>query len=595
MISKLIAPFKNYRFTSKLMITYILLTVIPMAFLGYISYNQYTKSIEQQAGENYPKLLRQAKMNIDQQLSEIQKLNELLYSSSTIMSILRTEEYQNQSALLRDQFEMNTYLSRTFLSGIHSDILAVFVQSNDRLFHSTRVPLVEEVNSTNLQHISYNRAIPFYETELRFEGDIPYLMLEREIIDFDNRESLGTMYIVVDIRFVDRVIQDISEKADVWIMDHNQRFIYHTDQEKIGRIYDEIKRIPVFNGSFKTLSEEDNKVMSVSQSEKNDWTFVHSIQTKYLTEQTNLVRNVTIIFFIVFVLISAIISILLAWNVTKPIHQLKLLMKDVEKGNFNVDLSMNSKDEVGMLAKSFNSMVYRIKELIRINYQTGLRQKEAELYALQSQINPHFMYNTLETISMSVEEGETDSVVEMVALLGQMLRYSLSNKDEVVPITTEVSHIKDYLIIQKYRFEERLSFKVEEKIDISLYNTPKFILQPIVENAIKYTIERNELANVTIIIAKETFDAGEETIVFRIVDNGPGIPPDKLKYLETLLKDDPMTKKSSSFGLLNVHARIAIMFGDNYGITINSHENMGTEIEIRIPVLDRLKEEVVES
>src|SRR5581483_6948294 len=118
------------------------------------------------------------------------------------------------------------------------------------------------------------------------------------------------------------------------------------------------------------------------------------------------------------------------------------LMKDVEKGNFNVDLKVESKGEIGILAQSFNSMISKIRELIQQNFHIELRQKQAELYALQSQINPHFMYNTLETISMAVEADDNDTVVEMVALLGRMLRFSLSNKNRIVPFQMEVEHIK---------------------------------------------------------------------------------------------------------------------------------------------------------
>lgn len=503
MISKLFKyyPLKNYRLTSKLMITYILLTVLPMSLLGYISYNQYTKSLEEQVGEYIPKLLDQANNNIEHQLLEMKKLPDLLYNSPSVLSILRTDVYQNKSTLYKDKFELNTYLSRSYLKGINSDILAVFVYSNNRLFYSSRVPLSGFDGEVDFLPMgkeidSDKNLIPFYNTNLRFKDNIPFLLLRKEVMDYDNRRILGIVFIAVDTSFIDRTLKEMNDNAETWLMDKNGQVIYHSDTERIGSIYKGIENFPILNGSFKLL--KDNTIVSVSESSANGWVLVHSIPTKFLTDQTDLVRDGTIIAFVAFTLISVGISIFWALNVTRPIHRLRYLMKYVERGNFDVDITVDTKDEVGMLANSFNSMVIKIRELIQKNYQTVLRQKEAELYALQSQINPHFMYNTLETINMSVEEGDTDIVVDMVTLLGKNLRYSLDNKNDVVSFKDEISHINDYLKIQKYRFEERLIYEIVESIDTEKYSTPKFILQPIVENSIKYALEKRTIAHVKI-------------------------------------------------------------------------------------------------
>ncbi|WP_035339797.1 cache domain-containing sensor histidine kinase [Halalkalibacter hemicellulosilyticus] len=587
MISKLFSNFHKSRFASKLIITYIILTVIPMAFLGFISYHHYTKSIEAQAGEFFPQLLKQANMNIDKQIMELQKLNELLYSSSSVMSILRNEEYPNQSTLLRDKFEMNTYLSNAYLSGIHYDIIAVFIQSNNRLFHHSRVDIVSEAQLEHVPSYGQHQVTPFFETDLRFEGDIPFLLIEREIIDFDNQKSLGTMFIALDLQFIDQVVEEMRDGGDIWLMDQDYRILYHSDQSRIGERFNDVEQLPVQHGSFKTLTNDDNKVISVSTSDEHQWILTHSIPAKHLTDRTDFVRNMTIIIFIAFVVVFVIISILLAWNVSRPIHRLSLLMGAVERGDFDIDIPKHpkSQDEVAVLTRSFHSMVTRIKELIRSNYQTALRQKEAELYALQFQINPHFMYNTLETISMMVEEDDKETVVEVVSILGKMLRYSLSNKDEAVLIATEVDHIRDFLTIQKYRFEDRLSFSIEQNIDGQQYFTPKFILQPIVENAVKYTIEDKEEAMVHVSVEKV-----DDEIVCLVRDNGPGIAPEKLIELEKQLKAELMLKKDSSFGLKNVHARIVMMYGESYGLRIHSEVGGGTEIIIRLPIMRYLGE-----
>ncbi|MFP3322699.1 sensor histidine kinase [Planococcus sp. SIMBA_160] len=586
--------FKNYRLRTKLIVTYVLLTVIPMSLLGYIAYSQYSASIEEQVGEYIPKILAQANENISNQIREFSNLPDQLYNSDQMVGILRKDSYQNQSSMLQDEFTFNNYLSRNFINGESSDILGVFVLSKNRIFQSTKIPY-SNFEGTDYKDI-YGQEIELggeekfllpHQTSLQFEGNPPFILLMKQLTDLENRTNLGTVLIAVDIAFLENVIKNLNEegKAKLWMMDEDGRIIYHTNPELIRSIDSLAVDYPKINGSFRTTKEEQNRLISLNYLDGTGWILAHSIVAENLTERTDLVRNATIIIFIVFVLISTVISILLAWNVSSPLHRLTNSMKNVEKGNFDVDLSITTTDEVGILANNFTSMVTEIKELVRKNYQIELKQKEAELYALQSQINPHFMYNTLETIVMSVEEDEKDTVVEMVTLLGRMLRYSISNKEDIVPISDELAHIKDYLRIQKIRFEDKFDFVIHEEKNALRFYTPKFILQPLVENAVKYGMKSGQDGKLEVSVEWLQQANGSYVIVFKVRDNGPGIKPESLEKIQLMLADDPMIKKDSHFGLLNVHARVAMNFGSEYGVKISSLVGEGTEVEIKIPVL----------
>jgi two-component system sensor histidine kinase YesM len=596
MISKLweTLKFKNFRLSSKLIITYVLLTVIPMALLGYIAYYQYTKSIEEQVGEYIPKLLIQANENIENEMNKYENLPELIYSADDVMAILRDDAYKSQSAILQDQFIVKRFLSRAYVSSNYSEILGAFLLSKDRVFVNSRTPY----HRFNLGSDSppYGEDLDLggdmqillpHQVDLTFQGNPPYLLLKKQITDFDNRKNLGTLFLAVKVTFIEKVLHDLEqeENASMWMMNDRGQVIYHTDSSKIGTIFEEINEYPLLNGSFRTDVNGERTLISVSETKNLEWVLVHSIPIKYLTERTDVVRNVTIIIFILFAVITTAISIFLAWTVTRPINTLGRLMKEVENGNLQVKIPIHSKDEVGMLARSFRSMILEIRELIEKNYHIELRQKNAELYALQSQINPHFMYNTLETIGMAVEEGDSEIVVDMVTLLGRMLRFSLSNKDRLVQISKEVQHIHDYLNIQKFRFEERLSFYVRETVDSHSYYTPKFVLQPIVENAIKYGLEKRKSLTIEIDVVKELNQSEKEDILLVIRDNGPGINKETLAYLNQLLQSDPMAERDSGFGIINVHARVVLMFGSNYGLQIHSDMDKGTEVFIRIPMI----------
>lgn len=589
----------KYKLSSKLIIFYCLLTVIPTSLLGAISYMQYTRSIVEQIGEYMPRHLSLANANIEKHMEDFLELPSLLFNSDRVMSILRQEAYQSRSALNQDRYVVNSYLTRTYLDGGNSDIIGVFLFSKNRLFYSSRLEFSNLDNSDavlpygqDLELRGEARILLPDEFPLVFKDSPPYLLIMKQILDADNRKSLGTMLIAVQLTFIDRILNEFeqNEKADLWLMNGAGQIIYHTDEEKIGTIDRELPNYPLRNGSFRKGRGKDELIISLSESGISDWILAHSIPLRILTEKTDWVRNVIIMIYIGIVLITSLLAVSFVLKFTKPIVQMSRLMRQVESGRFNVDLNIQSRDEIGMLARSFNSMVKTIHELIQKNFEIKLRQKEAELYALQSQINPHFLYNTLETISMAVEEGKSDTVVEMVTLLGRMLRFSVGNRSRCVLIKDEVQHMRDYLTIQKIRFTSRLMFNINLKTNIDSYYTPKFILQPIVENAVKYGLNTRKSLNIYVSIGRELgARSGTEEIVFRIRDNGPGITEEKLEQLERSLRTEAQVARDSEFGLSNVNARIKLLLGSEYGLQLHSVYGQGTEVIIRIPVLTEPK------
>ncbi|MFC3343172.1 sensor histidine kinase [Paenibacillus abyssi] len=579
---------RNYRLRSKLIITYLLLTVVPISLLGYISYSQYTKSIEGQVGEYIPKILDQANENIDKQMEELTYAPELLYNSSQVLSILRKDSYPTRSEFLNDRFTMNSYLSSTYFTEKNS-LLGVFVWTKQRLFSSTTVSYTGFEKEPDWG--GGDGMILQHETDLRFKGKPPFFLIVKPIQDFENRRTIGTIMLAVRLTFIESVLMSIKDQdeAEIWIMNRQGRVIYHTDPEQIGTV-ENMSAFPLANGSFRSYKNGERMLVSVSESERMGWITVHRIPFKYLTEQAEMVKDFVIGIFIAIVLATIIISVFMAWSVSRPIYKLSRLMRTVENGNFQVDLNIQSKDEIGILARSFNSMVSRIRELVQLNYHIEIRQKQAELYALQSQINPHFMYNTLETISMAVEEDEKETVVEMVTLLGKMLRFSLSNKNRIVTMDREVEHIRNYLLIQKYRFEQRLHFTIDSDIELQHYYSPKFILQPIIENCIKHGLETRKGLNISVEVFKvQGIRPQTEDITIIIRDNGAGIDHETLKMIHRLLRSDPIAKRDSGYGLINVHARIAMLFGVEYGLAVESEPVEGTEIVIRIPAITDLQ------
>ncbi|GKU81901.1 sensor histidine kinase [Niallia sp. NCCP-28] len=576
----------------KLIITYIILTAIPMAIIGYFTYIENTKAIEEQVGEYIPRLLNQANKNIENEISQLNDLSNAIYNSSDVMAILRTSPYKEKSAFLQDEYTVESFLSKTYLDSNKSEIIGAFLLTNNGNYISAKIPYTGFNMSKSIipfgEMHDLSGASPLIlpnKTNLRFEDHSPFILLVNEIDDMENRGSLGTLILAVKVAFIEKLLNDIDEeeRATMWLMDQNGYIIYHPDQTLIGTKDEELKNYPLINGSFRTTENNQGKILfSINQSSANKWILVHSIPMKYLTERTDAVKNVVIIIFILLVVVTTALSIFIAWSVTKPIGSLGKVMKEVEKGNLYVKIPPSNKDEVGELANSFQSMLVQLRELIKKNYEIELQQRDAKIYALQSQINPHFMYNTLETIGAVIEEEEAETATDMIAILGQMLRYSLSDGKSLVALKMEWVHIKNYLTLQKIRFEDRVTYQMEGEKLVDSYFTPKFIIQPIVENSFKYAMSKRNILHISIKIT-----ICKDRLLIVIKDNGPGMDKETLQALHKNLDSNDYFTKESGLGLTNVHARIKMMFNENYGLRIDSQQGKGTLVALKLPLIDQ--------
>ena len=246
-------------------------------------------------------------------------------------------------------------------------------------------------------------------------------------------------------------------------------------------------------------------------------------------------------------------------------------MEKAQIGNFDIQVHTKQKDEIGSLIQSYNFMLGEIKRLIHVVTEEKMAQKTAELNALQAQINPHFLYNTLDTINwMLLARGE-DDISDLIVRLGELLKYSISGANTLVPLQEEVRYIRNYLEIQKCRMEERLEYAISIEEACNVYPCPKLLLQPLVENAIKHGLEPLVRGGKVCIIA--VIDQGELKIT--VIDDGQGMEAEKI---QDILLDKRV-------GLKNVEKRIKLIYGQSYGLRIHSQKNNGTTVEIHLPLI----------
>jgi two-component system sensor histidine kinase YesM len=326
-------------------------------------------------------------------------------------------------------------------------------------------------------------------------------------------------------------------------------------------------------------------IISHSESNETGW---HALVIQPRTEelkQVNKIRWLTI----GLVLLILIINIPLSWYISKlfskPLMQILKSMRELQMGDFEQKVQIELKDEIGQLGNGYNIMVMRIKELIQNVYESELSTKEAELRLLQSQINPHFLYNTLNNISWLLHREGSADMAEMIQKMSDFFRFSLNQGADLITLDKELQIIENYLFLSKIRFGSKLTYSIDTDEQLKSLFIPKLILQPLVENAIVHGIEPMQGQGFVHI----NIHQHEDEVLFVITDNGMGISPAVLEQLLQGLNAEKTASKTDAihaFALINVRDRIINQFGRQSRIEITSKESLGTTITVRIALSD---------
>lgn len=397
------------------------------------------------------------------------------------------------------------------------------------------------------------------------------------------KNVLDGAYIAVDFKFseiaayIDNV--GVGRQGYCFIEDKNRNIVYHPQQQLLfsglkSEKTEYIKQLP--DG----LTSEENVVYSIKTLSGRQWRIVGlSFTGEIAAEGERQIALSILVSFVCCVIICLVVLAVYSKIVNRPVKELIDAMKHFEKDTDN--FSFNEKDEkvseIKILSDSFGHMSVRIKELMEKVRREETELRKTELKALQAQINPHFLYNTLDSIQWMCERGETDNASKMVGALAKLFRISISRGHELITIKDEINHVKNYLVIQSFRYREQFSysFEVDEKLETFLCN--KITLQPLVENAIYHGIDRLVDEGEIKITVKEAED-DQNDILMIVEDNGVGMSEEQCRKILCKERSD-----SSGIGVKNVNDRLKIYFGEKYGLTVKSELDVGTVMTARIP------------
>ncbi len=412
--------------------------------------------------------------------------------------------------------------------------------------------------------------------------------LSRAILSLEDRRIIGVL--LVDLKFnrIKELCQSlvIGRKGYNFILDRQGNYIYHPTQQLV---YSNIKKEPVreilslLDHPGRNSFQLDERYYLVETSDLTGWSVVNVTHDSDIVTEWKSVQIIYALIGLILFLIVGLATNRISSGITKPVRKLQEIMQGVETGEFRQVGHIRATDEIRELAREYDLMVSRIRELMEANMREQELKRKSDLKALQAQINPHFLYNTLDSIIWMGEMGQSEKVVQMTSALSKLFRISISKGRELIPIKDEMEHVLSYLTIQEMRYKDKFTYEMD--IDPDLYDmiTLKITLQPLVENAIYHGIKEVDYqGHIQISGWRE-----ENNMILEVMDNGRGMDEEQLQEmimgLETPLEKRPRLSRQG-MGVRNVHERIRLYFGEQYGLSCTSSPGEGTAIRVKMPI-----------
>ncbi|WP_160679406.1 histidine kinase [Clostridium sp. C8-1-8] len=584
-----ISYFNNLSVRFKFALVYFLILLMQIVFFGVYMYGQTTNSTVKQGQLVMEQNLLQTKESILQKRSSVETAAEILALDNKIQNFLDYSYSSPVDQIMEYQFSISPIVENILKQNRYINSIKIYMSHN----------VVTEMSDSYYSVNSLNEPVKFkqslenkpqldgwsstHEAKTRALKDISgagdqVLTYAKKIVSNSTFRETGYLEIEVKESVLFSMLRDpiVTKLGQIFVADSNSRIV----SENIPQLFNKKVSDSTFVGFHPT-----SKINKVEDLHHKKFIFIsipiNEIDCNLLGvfPSNNFNNEIKVSFRnIVFVLIfsSLLFGIVIFFTTTVLLTRVKTMvkaMKQVRDGNLNVSVDVKSTDEFGELGISFNHMTSRIHDLVETVYKIELMEKDAELKALEAQINPHFLYNTLATISWAARKVKSSQIETISNSLARFYRLVLSKGNRQITVEEEIEMVKAYFLIQKIRFEDKFDvvYKVEE--DLLCRKMIKNIIQPIVENALSHGIEAKS-GHGTIVIKVEAL---EEKICIKIIDDGVGMSKDTLSKV---LKGNPESEKGSGYAIKNIIQRLETYSGNKEAFTIYSREGIGTEVRL---------------
>ncbi|MCJ8014621.1 sensor histidine kinase [Paenibacillus sp. KQZ6P-2] len=594
--------FRDRSIRQKMFLTYALLIIVPLLVIS-ISFYTYAMSIfETRIVKSFEETNLQMISTADAFVSGMIKSSEQPFYDEKLMQILAKDYSKSAYETFEKSMDFR-YISDTVFKNLMTfnpniDSILIYPENSsliyrrgyDTTFNYKYTPVHEPWYQQIINNAEKPVLLGLREEKQMYANPRKVLSVGRVLVDADTYQKLGVLVVNFRVEQLEKLFSGLDAKRDVnqFIVDEKGTVIFSTTPGMIGKnISQPLSQIQPSSKDYYVV-RHDSKV--------SGWLFYSVIHRNQLFAEINKLRDFTALLFVLLVAIGFVIAFLVSGSISNPIRRLNRLMRRVEKGDFNVMAHQDSLDEVGHLSRSFNRMTVEIKELIEQIKLEEKKKRSAELNALQNQINPHFIYNTLSVIKWMAQAQMADNITEAIDDMIKVLSFSTRSTQEFVSIEKEMEFIRNYVELLQLRYYNVFDCEIDVAPDVLHYKTLKFMVQPFVENAVFHAFVGHDRPYELHIRVGKT-DSGD--IQFIICDNGIGI---RQEQLQELLQQEWSDKETmNSIGIGNVSRRLKLHYGEKYGVVMDSStEGEGTSVCIRIPAMEQSpasspprKEEVV--
>ena len=562
--------------SKRIVLLILLVSVLPIILVGSFGYLQARSAIYRTASDYNQKLVDIIKQNISLRLQDFISLSDELILNTTVRSTL--ESYETMNSTQKYWTVQNIYGEVRSKYPRISDIcdIRIVTANNIPIYSTGFLYLDSEQDQINFQRISQNEEpMVWYTTQY---GQTPYVVLSRKITNLSNQNILGYIIIHINADILDELYSrfNLDNSAYIVLLNPYGSTLPRTDtfteeQEKTFSdilALEESSEIQRYEGSGKDL-------IYYSSLQDLGLTLVTSIPSRVLTAPIQSMFGAILLFLLACILLSVIVSRYIWRSITGPLSKLVSYIRDTSELKFDTDFTDNSKDELGFMAQSYNNIVKIMKKMVAQIEQEQEDKRKAEIRLLQAQINPHFLFNTLDSLRFTAMMSRADTVSEGLSSLSHILRNSIINDNSYITITDEIRCIEDYIVIQKIRHGEFIELRKQIEPGTEDCLIMKFLLQPIVENSIIHGMQKHEALVITIRTQRK-----DKMIEITISDNGSGFDMEEKIDKETnVIK----SSKMSGIGIENVKQRLELEFRSEQSFIIHSEKGAGTTVKITYP------------
>lgn len=552
----------------------LLITVSTLAITG-ISYTLSEQIISKKNSKYCIDILNEISANIHTKLKEVDSLTTYICYNETIQSQINKMNHAQGNSFLYEKKILEKELINMTVANDSLKEMTILTSSGQSAWISQPYP-------------DFTSSSPILDDLYRQQGSLSWLTLDKEngpqIIAGRTINDLGVQKIIgyFLVRFDDKILTDILEQKEYFkdgslcIVDEKGTILSSNQPGDNGNIYPSFQLLTEDTVSRKLDDSQDWLTSCVIPG--SQWRLVSTIPNISYEKEIIWLRGCVIVIALALIIAAIFISTAITRQLFLPLDKLCQMMKSVGKGNFNVSKPAYYQNDIGVLYDYFIDMVKEVQNLIQTTNQQQILLQKTELNSLRMQINPHFIYNTLESIKWIAYMNHNKEIVVMVKALGDFMRSNISGP-EFITMEKELENIHCYLTIQKFRYSDKLDVQIEIPPELYHAKIPKLLIQPLIENSIVHGLEQ-KAGNGRILI-KGTREW--EDIIIDIMDNGIGFSKLSLENLDLDFISPDDTRKNGGLGMKNVHQRIKMYYGESYGLRVTSEYGIKTCVQIRIP------------